>query len=138
MMKSVFIIFAALIVTMYANDTTDSRERLLTEWGNLESCHISQECQTEIKDYKECLKGLDRKSRDGPIGGPCITCPDLSRCCCATDRITPDFQGTCDISQRCLLVIDSYNENCQEQDRNQMVDSSLGCANGSRCWCFMQ
>ena len=134
MMKSVFIIFITLMVAIHA----DIRKQPPTEWGNLESCHISQECQTEIKDYKECLKGLDRKSRDGPIGGPCITCPDLSRCCCATDRITPDFQGTCDISQRCLLVIDSYNENCQEQDRNQMVDSSLGCANGSRCWCFMQ
>merc|ERR1712002_579598 len=25
-----------------------------------------------------------------------------------------------------------------EADANHMVDSSLGCADGSRCWCFMQ
>ena len=128
MMKSVFIIFITLMVAI--------RAELPTEWGNIESCIISQECQMEIREYKECLKGLDRKSPDGPIGGPCITCPDLSRCCCAADRIPLDFQGTCDISPGCSLVIESYNEHCQEQDRAHMADSSHGCANGSRCWCF--
>ena len=92
----------------------------------------------EVEVYKNCqkLNGLNRKSPK-PAGGPCITCPDLSRCCCTVDRDL-DMDGTCHISQRCQWQLDNYNEYCQEEDRNHMVDSSLGCADGSRCWCFMQ
>merc|ERR1712241_661106 len=131
MTKSVFILFVSLIVAIHAFDF---------EWGNIEeSCNISPSCKLEVEVYKNCMKlnGLNRKSPD-PEEGPCITCPDKSRCCCNKDRDL-DMDGTCRISQQCQWQLDSYNEYCQEEDmRNgQMFDSSLGCPDGSRCWCFM-
>ena len=120
MMKSVFIIFITLMVVVHAKDI---------EWGNL-SCTISLPCQLQVQVYKTCRKmtGLDRAA-----GGPCITCPDLSRCCCTKDRdlVTDE---TCRISQGCQWEL----ENCQAEDRAHLAESSLGCADGSRCWCFKE
>ena len=138
MMKSVFIIFATLIVAMHANDTTDLEGE--GEWNNIEkSCKLSPACQEEVKVYKACprLNGLNRESPYGSMGGPCIECSDGSMCCCDDmNRNANDFQGDCQISQGCELEIDAYNEYCQEEDRNHMAEASLGCADGSRCWCF--
>ena len=127
MKNIIFILIIAILAT-----SAKPEER-----SNDGGCTVSQECQEEVENYKVCLRlaGLDR-TRDGTATGPCITCPDESNCCCASDGPGPSgrSEGICGISQGCLNEID----NCQGQDRNNILDSSLGCADGSRCWCFMQ
>ena len=129
-MKSVFFILVIVIVANSAN---------LEERDGEEGCNVSQKCQQEVENYKVCqeLTGLARGMQ--PATGPCITCPDESTCCCAApDKGSGRSGGICGISEECQKEIE--DEDCQGQDRGagHMLDSSLGCADGSRCWCFMQ
>merc|ERR1711935_171614 len=129
-MKSIFLILAIVIVANSANIEERDEER----------CNVSQGCQDEVEMYKVCqertslARGLKQET------GPCITCPDESKCCCAA---TPDkgsgrsSDGICGISKACQKEIEDGD--CQGQDRkdHMMADSSLGCEDGSRCWCFL-
>ena len=123
-MKSIFFFFILVIATM-ANSASNTEERD----GGEGSCDVSQECRQEVVRYNVCQNGLSRGLTNEK--GPCIKCSDESTCCCGDkDR----SEGICGISEQCQDQID----NCQGEDRNHMAEASLGCADGSRCWCFNQ
>ena len=107
------------------------------ERSNNGGCNISQECQQELDHYKVCqkLNGLGRQLNAD--SGPCIVCTDGSQCCCdGNENSRGRSDGICGISHVCqneIQLCQGYGE-----DRNHMAEASLGCSDGSRCWCFMQ